>query len=86
MPYIKEDKREELDEALAYLFTKLSLQNPGDLNYAITMLVKNVWEVNPSYALVAGITGVLENVKQEFYRRVAGPYEDEKMKENGDVY
>jgi hypothetical protein len=26
------------------------------------------------------------NVKQEFYRRVAMPYEDSKIAENGDVY
>jgi len=32
---------------------------------------------NTSYAKVAMLTGVLENVKQEFYRRVAVPYEEE---------
>ena len=28
---------------------------------------------------------MLENVKQEFYRRVASSYEDQKIIENGDV-
>jgi hypothetical protein len=31
------------------------------------------------------ITGVVENVKQEFYRRVAVPYEEEKIVQNGDI-
>ena len=39
----------------------------------------------PNYAKLAIITGVLENIKQEFYRRVASPYEDLKAKQNGDV-
>jgi hypothetical protein len=31
------------------------------------------------------LTGVLENIKQEFYRRVAVPYEEEKIVKNGDI-
>jgi hypothetical protein len=31
------------------------------------------------------MTGVLENIKQEFYRRAAAPYEDRKINQNGDV-
>jgi hypothetical protein len=38
-----------------------------------------------SYSKIAIITGVLENVKQEFYRRAAAPYEDKKILQNGDV-
>jgi hypothetical protein len=30
--------------------------------------------------------GVLECAKLELYRRVAAPYEDEKIAESGDVY
>ncbi len=30
--------------------------------------------------------GALEGSKLEFYRRIAAPYENKKMKENGDVY
>jgi hypothetical protein len=32
------------------------------------------------------MTGVIENVKTEFYRRVAVPYEDKKIADNGDVF
>jgi len=31
------------------------------------------------------ITGVLENIKQEYYRRVATKYEEQKIIENGDI-
>jgi hypothetical protein len=39
----------------------------------------------PSYNKIAMITGVLENIKQEFYRRIAAPYEDTKIIQNGDI-
>ena len=32
------------------------------------------------------LIGVLECAKLELYRRVAAPYEDDKIDENGDVY
>ena len=38
-----------------------------------------------SYPKVAVITGVLENIKQEYYRRVAENYENKKILENGDI-
>lgn len=37
------------------------------------------------YKHINDICGVLEAVKAEFYRRVAAPYEDLKIKENKDV-
>jgi hypothetical protein len=56
----------------------------GVLNYIITRVcAKIITEV--SYSKIAIITGVLENVKQEFYRRMASPYEDKKINQNGDV-
>ena len=38
------------------------------------------------YTHVNEAVGVLECAKLELYRRVAAPYEDEKIAENGDVY
>lgn len=38
-----------------------------------------------SYPKIAIITGVLENIKQEFYRRVAENYENQKISQNGDI-
>jgi len=36
--------------------------------------------------LINAIIGALECAKLELYRRVAAPYEDDKIAENGDVY
>ena len=60
----------------------------GLLNYAITTLITRVGKNLISelrYWFVALITGMLENVKQEFYRRNAVPYEDKQIAKNGDI-
>jgi len=40
----------------------------------------------PKYKRYNKAMGVLECIKQEFYRRVISKYEDQKIEENGDVY
>ena len=39
-----------------------------------------------SYRNINELIGVLECAKLELYRRVASPYEDEKIQSNGDVF
>ena len=39
-----------------------------------------------NYQTCNDVMGALEGAKAEFYRRVVGPYEDQKIEENGDVY
>lgn len=56
----------------------------GDINYTFSRVLGGLMG-QISYSKVALITGVLENIKQEFYRRVASPYEDKKIAENGDI-
>lgn len=56
----------------------------GDFNYAFSrILAATMGDV--SYPKIAIITGVLENIKQEFYRRIAETYENKKILENGDI-
>jgi len=81
MPYIKQEDRG--------VRAQMNPETLGELNYAITKLI--LWYLNRdmrllTYSQIAMVTGVLENVKQEFYRRVAAPYEDIQIKENGDIY
>lgn len=92
MPYIAPDDRPTLDAAIGELAAVVRAKAAerdgafeGYLNYALTRLVL---EVIPSrrYSSIARVTGVLENVKQEFYRRYATPYEDEQRARSGDVY
>lgn len=62
------------------------VENEGELNYVITVICKTYLKKHGlAYHNIARITGVLENVKQEFYRRVAVEYENGKIAENGDV-
>lgn len=81
MPYIKEEKRFELEPS------DIFPETAGELNFSITKLCQ--WYLDQSgkkYDDYNEIIGVLECVKQEFYRRAVVPYEDKKIKENGDVY
>lgn len=81
MPYINRDRRDDLD------FGQGSAAVPGELNYEITALVDGyILNHGLNYQTINDIVGALEGAKLEFYRRVAAPYEDRKIKENGDVY
>lgn len=56
----------------------------GDINYTFSRILGGTMgEI--SYPKIAIITGVLENIKQEFYRRAAAPYENLKINQNGDI-
>lgn len=94
MPYIKHESRVFLDECIENMLRCLTEGNElteqelcvilGDINYCFTRILARC--VNkPSYNKIAMITGVLENIKQEFYRRVAEPYEQAKILANGDI-
>lgn len=86
MPYIKQDRRNELDSAIENLadLVKRTDQRAGDLNYTITSLLKQVFG-EMRYADHNEAIGVLECIKLEFYRRRTAPYEDIKIVQNGDV-
>ena len=85
MPYIKKDDRKVFDECLYELSN--TIWTEGDLNYCIsTLLHLYLRREGLCYSNINGLMGVLECAKNEFYRRVAVPYEDKKIFENGDVY
>jgi len=61
--------------------------NAGELNYLFTMIIDDYLVRNGlKYQNINDVIGALEGAKLELYRRVAAPYEDEKIKQNGDVY
>jgi len=87
MPYIKRMDRARyfvgLDELAGMMVNSC---NPGDLNYIISMVCAHYMSIKgQSYTHFNDVIGVLESAKLEFYRRKVAPYEDEKIKENGDV-
>lgn len=82
MPYVSKDRRRHLDRKLENFF----ISDVGSMNYVLTKLINNYCHINNlSYRTINDIIGVLECVKQEFYRRVAVEFENKKVKENGDI-
>lgn len=102
MPYIKEDRRNDLDNCIDTMIKCIKNNMPksnsqdraisneqlldicGDINYCFSRILGSIMG-STTYPKIAIITGVLENIKQEFYRRLASSYEDLKIKQNGDI-
>lgn len=81
MPYIKKNRR------AALTIDKAVPDTAGELNFCFTTKALEYLNTHGlSYATINDIMGAFEGAKVEFYRRVAVPYEDQKIKENGDVY
>lgn len=77
MPYVPPERRA----------AGRAMVNPGDLNFRLTTLcVEYLATQGRCYQTINDVLGALEGAKLEFYRRVASPYEDTKITQNGDVY
>ncbi|MEM0441256.1 MAG: hypothetical protein QXF45_07230 [Candidatus Caldarchaeum sp.] len=88
MPYIPPDDRKELDPIIDSLIETLK-KTPvekidGKLNYVVSRLILGLYP--PSYFNYNRALGVLAAVSHELYRRRVAPYEDEKIKQHGDVH
>ena len=85
MPYVTPESRARIDAGDAP-------RDAGELNYAVTRLIDAYLASAAEdagrlrYAHLNEAMGVLECAKLELYRRIAAPYEDEKIAESGDVY
>ena len=85
MPSIQQSDRIFFDEKIS--FKNNAIQTPGELNYFLTRIVDHYISTHgKSYSTINEAIGVIECAKLELYRRIASPYEDSKIKENGDVY
>ncbi len=97
MPYIPREDRDQLDpliDELARRMNERAARAPGDLaaagllNYACTRLALALVKLRfgqVRYGVIALVSGVLHNVADELYRRLARPYEDKQIARNGDV-
>jgi len=97
MPYIALEQRRACDgliDELAGQIVRLSEEGGEDgafaglLNYACTRLALQVVRRRFGrlrYWLIAILSGTFQNIAGEFYRRLAGPYEDRMLVKNGDV-
>lgn len=83
MPYIKdEDKRQFYSE-----LQTLNPTNAGELNFVLSSICRDYFlRHGARYQQINDVIGAVEGAKLEFYRRLVAPYEDEKIKLNGDIY
>lgn len=82
MPYIEKHKRPVLDALIEHM-ADVPIRVDGDLNYLLFAFCKR--HVEPSYAGYKNFCAELRQCVTEIERRLLGPYEDEKIAENGDV-
>ncbi len=92
MPYVAQDHRDNvLPNIVALVYEVRSLpaeKQAGVLNYVISEIVSRT--LRPAegwnYASIHNAHGVFLDAAAEFYRRVAGPYEDKARVKNGDLW
>jgi hypothetical protein len=86
MPYIKKADRLRLQDG-GFSLPDFMNEPVGSLTYVLYQAALSYLQRNSdSYQTRAEILGALESAKLEFYRRDVAPYEDIKMRENGDVW
>lgn len=97
MPYIPQKSRIKLDPLIDELAGQIvsEAKEQGDqaafagiLNYTCTRLALKILRLQFGqirYWLIAIVTGAFKNISDEFYRRLAVPYEDKQISKNGDV-
>jgi hypothetical protein len=87
VPYIKQHKRNKYERILEELIKILKALPPeeidGELNYVVSKILREIYPLR--YFHINKAIGVLECIKLEYYRRVAAPYENSKIKETGDI-
>ena len=80
MPYIAKDRRTSIDVMGETPATK------GELTYSFYVLALRYLKFKgKSFDTLGDVVAALEQAKDEFQRRLIHPYENEKIKTNGDV-
>ena len=82
MPYVKQERRGALNKVVVAM-SEAEVKADGDLNYILFRFCK--YHVKPSYNNYKNFCGEIHQAATEIERRLLAPYEDEKIKENGDV-
>ena len=89
MPYIKQERREhfkDIDNAFKFKQDTDIIFMKGDLTYCAYKLAKQFIKVKgKNYQNISDAISALEDAAHEIRRRILNPYEDEKIKENGEV-
>lgn len=94
MPYIPTIRRAAILNPIEDTIQLKEIHTPGELNYAIQLLALSYLDHltldlgsgHAGYTELNDVIGVLEAAKLEFYRRLVVPFEDEKIRVNGDIF
>jgi hypothetical protein len=83
MPYIDIKTRNQVDKSIN--FYNILIESSGVLCYIIYQFMLLYMKLHgKSFRTISEINGAIECAKMEFYRKEVAPYEDEKIKLNGD--
>jgi len=84
MPYIKQEKRLILENYLEEIAP--SLEAKGELTYCIYKLgIEYLKHHDINYQNISDCISAMNDAAAEFRRRILNDYEDEKIRENGDI-
>lgn len=90
MPYVNHSLRSYVESGLQSAITFFGKHaTEGEFAYFLARVLDlraRDGKGTLSYRAIRECLGDLEAAKLEFYRRVAAPYEDLKLQQNGDVY
>lgn len=84
MPYIHQNDRIKFDDHIKSLIENIN--NKGELTYCLyTLMVKFFRKCDLSYTNISSVKSSGQDATDEFTRKYLNPYEDRKIKENGDI-
>lgn len=81
MPYIEQERRKKMNKIITAMIQE-GVQADGDLNYILFTMATRL---TPSYNNYKNFIGELNETIAEIRRRLLAHYEDEKIRENGDI-
>jgi hypothetical protein len=87
MPYIKQEDREKFENSLNLLKKDIcSDDSKGELTYILySISLEWIKKKGKSYTSISSGISSLIDAAEELRRRELNPYEDVKLKENGDI-
>jgi len=87
MPYIKQEDREKFENSLNLLKKDIcSDDSKGELTYILYSISLDwIKKKGKSYTSISSGISSLTDAAEELRRRELNPYEDVKLKENGDI-
>lgn len=84
MPYITDEEKEKFMSQIAGLVDLI--RSKGDLNFVISEITGQlILRDGASYTITSNWIGGVRDADRELTRRLLNPYEDIKIRENGDV-